>query len=592
MRLSSEHSGQQVVTRDDFSGGINNSVAIEMIADNELADCVNMDVDQSTKLLKTVSGAKTVYKPPFTIKYAMYDKINAVWLLVSTDRNIYKSDLNSVSASLGVLNGTESPKYTEWEDGILIASGSLLQYYNGTTFYEINPTLTHDIAYWTAFTATAWAASTAYSIGNVVTNAGSYYKCTTAHTSGTSFVSTNWQLLTSKGAWAQATDYSKYDYVTYSGSMYYCSTAHTSATKPTVCEAVYIRAGRVLISYDDIIKYSGVGDEENWTEDSNDASTSKFVEAGYKDGGKIIGMTSLSNSMIIFKSNNRVYKLSGEYPNWSISEISRNVDCRSRLSFCSVVDNTVILGKNRLQIITTTDEYGDMKVINVGQKIANDIASLPDSVRVVFVPPLNQVWFIADDGYVIIYDLAFSSFYKRQFNSPVVDVVSVNESVYVIKTDRISVLSAYDFIDDDRALSWSFKAHRMMAHNDLLLKRVQVSITPRFEQYCDNRIWVGGYVTSLPMPYYMLKLWHNKASIYHNKLNLKTGRKLSGIYAAGDLVYHNPEPIYKNHTRLWSVRDITNDNRCVFRNKKIDIRGYGSNGAYVLNSIAMDIVEV
>lgn len=508
MLLSTKHANQQVAMRADFSGGLNTSSAIEMIADNELADCVNMDVDQSTKLLKTVSGTDTVYQPGYQIAHAIYDKINGVFLLVDTNRNVYRSDLKTSSDPLGKLNGTLVPKYTEWEDGVLIAAGGSLQYYNGTALTTITKSET------------------------------------------------------------------------------------STYTPPTDANGVYIRSGRVLIDHQNEIAYSGVGDETNWAQDDNDASSSKFLETGYKDGGKIIGMTSLSNSIIVLKSNNRVYKVSGEYPNWTVSEISRNVDCRSRLSFCAVVDNTVILGKNRLQIITTTDEYGDMKVINVGNKIGSEIASLPDSTKVVFVPPLNQVWLIGDAGYVLIYDLAFSSFYKRQFNSPVIDVISVNEDVYVIKADRVSALSTYKFTDDGKALTWSFKAHRMVAHNDLLLKRVQLAITPHFEQFCDGRIWVGGLETQLPMPFYMLKVWHNRASVYHNKINLKTGRNLKGTYASGDLVYRNPEPIYHNRSKVWTVRDITSDKRCVFRGKKIDIRGYGSNGSFILNSINMDIAEV
>ena len=508
LRLASKHANQQIVSRADFSGGLNTSSAIEMIADNELADCVNMDVDQATRLLKTVSGTETIYKPGYTIAHAIFDKINNVFLLVDTDRKVYRSDLKSSSQALGTLNGKLIPKYTEWEDGVLIAAGGSLQYYNGTDLTTIE------------------------------------------------------------------------------------KSAESTYTPPTDASGVYIRAGRVLVDHQNEIVYSGTGDETNWSQDDNNASTSKFLETGYKDGGKIVGMTSLSDSIIVLKSNNRVYKVSGEYPNWTISEISRNVDCRSRLSYCAVVDNTVVLGKSRLQIIQTTDQYGDMKVANIGQKVSSDIASLPDTTKVVFVPPLNQVWLITDNGFVLIYDLVFSSFYKRQFNSPVIDVISVNEDVYIIKADRVSKLSAYHFADDDESLKWWFKARRITAHNDLLLKRAQISITPNFECFCDGQIWTGGVITALPMPWYLMLVYKNKASIYHNKVSLKASRNLRGIYAAGNQVYENPELIYRNREKLWSIKDITTDKRCVFRNKKIDIRGYGANGAFILNSINMDIVEV
>jgi hypothetical protein len=591
MRLSAKHANQQIVSRADFSGGLNTSMAIEMIADNELADCMNMDVDQNTKLLKTASGTTTLYKPDYTIAYAVYDKINRCFLLIDTDRNVYRSDLSN-STKVGQLNGTLAPKYTDWENGVLITSGSLLQYYDGTSFKEIDPDIQHDIANWQLFTVAAWAASTAYALGEVVTYSSNSYRCITAHTAAVAFDSGKWAALTDKGTWQQNTSYAQNDYVSYAAKNYYCTTAHKSATKLSVCDGVYIRSGRVLINYDDMIRYSGIGDEENWTEDNNDASTSKFLEAGYKDGGNIIGMSSLSDSIIVIKSNHRIYKVNGEFPNWTVAEISRNVDCKSRLSYCSVMNNTIILGSDRLQIISTTDEYGDMKVANAGQKISTDISGLSDNTRVVFVSPLNQVWLIGDDGLVIIYDLTFSSFYKRQFNSPVLDVISVNEAVYVIKADRVSKLSPYHFADDDKELSWGFRARRIMGENDILVKRIQLSITPRFEQFCDGRFWVGSYIVDLPMPFYLMKVWHNKATVYHNRIKLKGLSLLGGISSAGDYVYQNPELLYHNRTKLWSVRDLMTDNRCVVRGKRIELRGHGSNGAFLLNSINMDVVEV
>ena len=81
------------------------------------------------------------------------------------------------------------------------------------------------------------------------------------------------------------------------------------------------------------VRYSGVGDETNWVEDTNDDSSAKFLEVGYKDGGKLFGMINLSSDVLLVKDNRRLYRLNGEYPNWSLNEVSRNVEVRSRLEF-------------------------------------------------------------------------------------------------------------------------------------------------------------------------------------------------------------------------------------------------------------------
>ena len=54
MLLSSKHQNQQPVVRRDFSGGLNTTSTVEGIAENQLADVLNMEVDHSTGCLKTV----------------------------------------------------------------------------------------------------------------------------------------------------------------------------------------------------------------------------------------------------------------------------------------------------------------------------------------------------------------------------------------------------------------------------------------------------------------------------------------------------------------------------------------------------------
>ena len=100
----------------------------------------------------------------------------------------------------------------------------------------------------------AWKASTAYvkdaNYIDVVTYGGSTYACTASHTSGSSWDSSKWTLLSQKGntgdkgatgvsmrlkgAWTASTAYvnnaNYIDFVVYGGSLYACKTSHTSAS--------------------------------------------------------------------------------------------------------------------------------------------------------------------------------------------------------------------------------------------------------------------------------------------------------------------------------------------------------------------------
>lgn len=52
-----------------------------------------------------------------------------------------------------------------------------------------------------------------------------------------------------------------------------------------------------------------------------------------------------------------------------------------------------------------------------------------------YVPPLSQLWAIHKRE-VLMLDLVINSWYKREFNSHVIDVVLIGNEVLTIKPDR------------------------------------------------------------------------------------------------------------------------------------------------------------
>ena len=94
---------------------------------------------------------------------------------------------------------------------------------------------------------------------------------------------------------------------------------------------VFVRSGRVgVVDGENTIRFSAVGDCENWEEDPDDDSTGKFIEIGYKDGMVINTICPLSKDLIIFKSsttspdNGTIWRLIGDYPNWQVVEAVHN----------------------------------------------------------------------------------------------------------------------------------------------------------------------------------------------------------------------------------------------------------------------------
>ena len=510
MQLRNKHSNPQSLVLEDFSGGLNTTTNADGIAENQLAMGVNVEADHNTHRLKTVSGTEDIFASSEEIFAAMYDEINKKFLLVYSDKSVRTLDpaTKTVGNSLGKLTGSLYPIYTSWEDGILIASGGRLQYYNGTDLEVPTYEESEDLI---------------------------------------------------------------------------------QITTPNA-NSVYIRAGRVLITDDANVRYSAVGDEGNWTEDSNDASSSKWIEAGYKDGGKFVGMANLSQDILLIKNNRRVYRLSGEFPNWAINEVSRNVECSGRLSYCAVADSVFILGKNEVQVIQTTESYGDVKPTNVASLVTKEIQKLPENAIVRFVPPLSQVWCIGEEGAVMVFDTTLNCWFKRQFNSAVVDVISIGDEVFVVKKDRIAKLNEFIFKDDGKTMHWNFQAKRLMSSHDYLVKRLQVELVPMNLYVSAGEISAGKVKVLFPIPSKDIEL--NDTTTYEEIMEIFLKSKAKFLYLPSEKVFEDTTPVYGDEEKIFEWVTMVKENRNIYRHKFIDIRGHGSKGGFLLYRIILDIAEV
>lgn len=98
MRLMSKHGeAQRAIIKADFTGGLNTSMSAEDIGENQLADVLNMEVDHNNAKLRVVSGTIDILVTP-NIYAAIYDSINGVILVVTTDKEVYLSDFEGILA--------------------------------------------------------------------------------------------------------------------------------------------------------------------------------------------------------------------------------------------------------------------------------------------------------------------------------------------------------------------------------------------------------------------------------------------------------------------------------------------------------------
>ena len=152
---------------------------------------------------------------------------------------------------------------------------------------------------------------------------------------------------------------------------------------------------------------------------------------------------------------------------------------------------------------------------------------MPENAIVRFVPPLSQVWFIGKNGIVLMFDTTVNAWYKREFNSEIIDVISIGDEVFVVKKDRISKLDEGTFYDNGLPLRWNFQAQRLVSQHDYLLKRTQVSVIPLSANLYSGQVWAGAVRVPFPIPARSIKIYQNNSPIYktHAKICLCVRRK-------------------------------------------------------------------
>lgn len=526
MRISTKHANQQIVEYRDFSGGLNTSNASEMIAQNELARAINIELDKPTGLIRTVAGTRTLFqKEGAHFTDIFYDRIGNVFIVCDINKKVYvwhepnprdiidtkpidqqakympnvwkDTDLIEV----GTLTGNISPTFCLWEDGVLIASGGALQYCKNGTLQTI------------------------------------------------------------------------------------------TANAPNVCNGVFVRDGRVWVYFDDRLHTSAIGDEESWTSDPNDQSTAQWVDIGYKDGGKIVGVVSLSSDVLIVKDNGHVFRLSGSFPEWAVKEISREVTCRGYRSSIGIVNNALILGDSFLQAISTTQEYGDMKATDISGKVKNEIYALPKNVKLRYVAPYNQIWLVDGDRRLLFLELDNNAYFEREYTTALQDVCYRNNEVYVLKKDKIQILDPDSVFDEDDFLKWRWRAKTLVSNNAYVVKRGRFDITPICDHYFDCWCIIGKADLHGTFQNLSCCLYEDYSPLYYSKRELFT-QPIKADYLSSDELFLNSEYLFEGETKTFSLNQFRTDDRFIERLRSIKVESYGQGGQLIFNGLNFELAEV
>jgi hypothetical protein len=115
-----------------LTGGINNSVSGDLIADNEVQECENLIYDADSKTLTKRGGLSSAQISfDYDILKIFYDYEINIYFVFLVNGDIYKTDLNVINRSyIGKLAGNLPPICCKFGNSVWIASGDKLQFYN------------------------------------------------------------------------------------------------------------------------------------------------------------------------------------------------------------------------------------------------------------------------------------------------------------------------------------------------------------------------------------------------------------------------------------------------------------------------------
>lgn len=115
----------------DFTGGINSSVAPQLLAGNEYLQIKNFEYDKNILVTRGgLSAPLSTYEE--NIKALFYDDSTNTFLVVLSDKKVYLDNLTDTPVLAGTLTGNLQPHFCRFDGKIFIASGGKLQYFEYT----------------------------------------------------------------------------------------------------------------------------------------------------------------------------------------------------------------------------------------------------------------------------------------------------------------------------------------------------------------------------------------------------------------------------------------------------------------------------
>lgn len=248
---------------------------------------------------------------------------------------------------------------------------------------------------------------------------------------------------------------------------------------------IFERFGRIATTKqgDDNQHYSSTGDATSaaaWTDDSNDDSTAKWLEVGYKDGGDIVTTKPLANDLMVFKTNGKIYQISGEYPSWVCMVAGANSDVQAtKKSIETVGDNIVFMTQSGLKSLGTVSTYGNFSMNEIGYKFNRSLSATvykPILWNIVRKRQLIIAPNYADRKVLYVYQYNMDSGMKLVFPQPVNDIFDTPDGTVMLIGNSL-YRWGFDYANDNgTAITSKVKTKKFMSSKKFIVRSFDFSL--------------------------------------------------------------------------------------------------------------------
>lgn len=193
---------------------------------------------------------------------------------------------------------------------------------------------------------------------------------------------------------------------------------------------------------DDNFHYSSTGDctsDEAWTENTNMESQAQWYAIGELDGGDIITTLPLAGDLVVFKTNDLGYQISGTVPDLQSSQILSDTHAEDDREAFVVLGQTIVfvtdLGVRSLQTTTT---YGNFDTAEIAYKINTLLQASYLKPKIWNMRTNKQLWIRPnekDKKTFFIYQYDIEAAYKYTFHDDIYDVAETSNG-FMLATDN------------------------------------------------------------------------------------------------------------------------------------------------------------